>query len=122
MHVLPGTWAFKVKRFPDGLVKKFKTRFCVRGDRQKHGINYQETWSLVVHYSKICTIMILVAKERFVSTQCHITSAFVTAPIPPDEVVYVQQPRGFVKDPDSVLHLNSELLSLWNGIKSQVLL
>ena len=24
IHVLPGTWAFKIKRFPDGAVKKFK--------------------------------------------------------------------------------------------------
>lgn len=39
MNVLPSTWAFKeLKRFPDGLVKKNKDRFCVRGDRQKEGI------------------------------------------------------------------------------------
>jgi hypothetical protein len=37
MNVLPSTWAFKLKRFPDGLVKKFKARFCVRGDKQKEG-------------------------------------------------------------------------------------
>eukprot|EP00804_Cyclotella_cryptica_P007267 CCRYP_017868-RA/>CCRYP_017868-RA protein AED:0.22 eAED:0.06 QI:0/0/0/1/1/1/2/0/1188 len=30
MKVLPCTWAFRIKRFPDGLVKKFKARFCVR--------------------------------------------------------------------------------------------
>ena len=112
MHVLPGTWAFKVKRFPDGLVKKFKARFCVRGDRQKYGINFWETWSPVVHWSTIRTIMILAAKEQLVSTQCDITAAFVTAPIPPDEVVYVQQPRGFMKDPDSVLRLNSCLYGM----------
>ena len=34
MNVLPSTWAFKVKRYPDGLVKKLKARFCVRGDKQ----------------------------------------------------------------------------------------
>ena len=62
MHVLPGTWAFKVKRFPDELVKKFKAQFCVRGDRQKYGINFWETWSPVVHWSTIRTIMILAAK------------------------------------------------------------
>ena len=33
MNVLPSTWAFNCKRFPDGLVKKFKARFCARGDR-----------------------------------------------------------------------------------------
>ena len=29
MHVLPGTWAFKIKQFPDGLIKKSKAQFCV---------------------------------------------------------------------------------------------
>lgn len=27
MNVLPSTWAFKVKRFPSGLIRKFKARF-----------------------------------------------------------------------------------------------
>jgi hypothetical protein len=39
VNVLPSTWAFKCKRFPDGRVKKFKARFCARGDRQKEGID-----------------------------------------------------------------------------------
>jgi hypothetical protein len=41
--------------------------------------------------------MILAAKEGLVSAQYDITAAFVTAPIPENEVVYVQQPRGFTK-------------------------
>ena len=116
MRVLPSTWAFKIKRFPDGLVKKFKARFCARGDRQQHGINFWETWSPVVSWSTIRTIMILAAKEGLVSAQCDITAAFVTAPIPKDEVVYVQQPRGFVqKGPngeDLVCRLNSCLYGM----------
>ncbi len=48
MNVLPSTWAFKVKRYPDGQVKKFKALFCARGDRQKEGIDYFETLALVV--------------------------------------------------------------------------
>jgi hypothetical protein len=28
MNVIPSTWAFKCKRFPDGLVQKLKSRFC----------------------------------------------------------------------------------------------
>ena len=64
MNVLPSTWAFKLKRFPDLLPKKFKARFCVRGDRQIHGVDYFETWAPVVHWSTIRTVMILAAKER----------------------------------------------------------
>jgi hypothetical protein len=29
MSVLPSTWAFKCKRFPDGSIRKLKARFCV---------------------------------------------------------------------------------------------
>jgi hypothetical protein len=44
MNVLPSTWAFKCKRYPDGLVKKLKARFCVRGDRQREGVDFFETF------------------------------------------------------------------------------
>ena len=27
--ILPGTWAFKIKRLPDGSISKFKARYCV---------------------------------------------------------------------------------------------
>ena len=32
-NILASTWAFKKKRFPDGALKKYKARFCVRGDQ-----------------------------------------------------------------------------------------
>jgi hypothetical protein len=53
MNVLPSTWVFKIKRYPDGSVKKFKARFCARGDCQKEGIDYFETWAPVVHWRTI---------------------------------------------------------------------
>ncbi|KAL7546222.1 hypothetical protein ACHAWF_011445 [Thalassiosira exigua] len=112
MRVLPSTWAFKIKRFPDGAVKKFKACFCACGNRQEHGVNNRETWSPVVNWSTICTIMILAAKERLVSAQCDITAAFVTAPIPPDEVVYVAQPCGFVQGTNKVLCLKTCLYGM----------
>jgi hypothetical protein len=28
LNVIPLTWAFKCKQFPDGLIKKFKSHFC----------------------------------------------------------------------------------------------
>ena len=48
MHVHPSTWAFRLKRFPNGLAKKFKARFCIRGDRQVEGVDFFETWAPVV--------------------------------------------------------------------------
>ena len=60
--------------------------------------------------------MILAAKEKLVSAQCDITATFVTAPIPADEVVYVHQPRGFIKKgpngEDLVCRLNACLYGM----------
>jgi len=39
-NVLPGTWAFKVKRYPDGRFRETKARFCARGDQQVEGVDY----------------------------------------------------------------------------------
>ncbi|KAL7448122.1 hypothetical protein ACHAXS_000127, partial [Conticribra weissflogii] len=48
MNVLPSTWAFKCKRFPDRLIKKFKAQFCAHGDKQIEGVDYFETFAPVV--------------------------------------------------------------------------
>ena len=112
MHVLPSTWAFKVKRYPDGSVKKFKARFCARGDRQLEGIDYFETWAPVVQWSTIRVVMIIAAKLNYCSAQCDITAAFIHAFLPSDEHVYVEQPRGFAKKQNHVLRLNRSLYGL----------
>ena len=40
MNILQSIWAFKIKRFPDGLIKKFKACFCAPGDQQLEGIDF----------------------------------------------------------------------------------
>ena len=48
IKVIDSTWAFKCKQYPDGLIKKFKTRFCARGDQQLNDIDFFETYAPVV--------------------------------------------------------------------------
>ena len=92
-NVLPSTWAFKIKRYPDGRVKKFKARFCARGDRQQEGIDYFETWAPVVQWSTVRIVMILAAKLGLILVQCDITAAFIHGRV--TETIYVHQPRVF---------------------------
>jgi len=33
-RILPGTWVFRCKRNPNGMITKLKARYCVRGDLQ----------------------------------------------------------------------------------------
>jgi hypothetical protein len=51
MNILPGTWAFKCKRFPDGLVRKLKARFCAMGNHQVKSVDYFETFAPVVTWN-----------------------------------------------------------------------
>jgi hypothetical protein len=52
-NIIPSTWAFKIKRTPEGEIKKFKARFCVRGDKQIEGVDYFDTYAPVVSWSTI---------------------------------------------------------------------
>ena len=110
-YQVPSTWAFKIKRYPDGHVKTFKARFCVRGDRQKEGVDYFETWAPVVQWSTVHIVMILAIKLNLISVQCDITAAIIHGRV--TETIYVNQPRGFncVKG-DEVLRLKQTLYGL----------
>ena len=53
MNVLPSTWAFKCKRYPDGRIKKHKGRFCARGDCQLENVDVFDTFSPVTNWMTI---------------------------------------------------------------------
>jgi hypothetical protein len=104
---------FQNQQFPDGTVKKFKARFCARGAHQKEGINFFETWKPVVQWSTIRIVMVLAATLGLHSVQCDITAAFIHGQVPPDEEIYVHQPRGFKHgDGTGVLRLKQTLYGL----------
>ena len=113
MKVLPSTWAFKIKRYPDGCIKKFKAQFCACGDRQTEDVDYFKTWAPVVQWSTVRIVMILAIKLNLISIQCDITAAFIHGCVPPTETIYVHQPRGFNRgNGDEVLLLKQTLYGL----------
>jgi hypothetical protein len=57
--------------------------------------------------------MILAIKLKLISVQCDITAAFVHGWVPPTEMIYVHQPRGFHRGKgDKVLRLKRTLYGL----------
>ena len=124
MNVLPSTWAFKCKRYPDGTVRKLKARFCVRGDKQIEGVDYFETFAPVVNWTTVRLMLILSIVLGLATRQVDYTAAFVHAPIDRDpgwddltpeeqerQGVYIDMPRGFSK-PGKVLKLRRSLYGL----------
>jgi len=107
--VLPGTWAFKRKLFPDGHVRKCKARFCVRGDLQKEGIDYFETYAPVVQWSTVRALLVMSVVLGLETQQIDFSNAFCQADI--TEELYVETPKDFgdLQGRDMVMKLNKSL-------------
>jgi hypothetical protein len=110
-NVIDSIWAFKLKRFPDGMVKKFKARFCARGDQQLEGIDFFETYAPVVQWTTVRLMFILEILLQLKSKQGDVTAAFLHGELGPDEKVYVEMPLGFRKK-GKVLKLKKTLYGL----------
>ena len=95
MNVIQSTWAFKLKRYPDGFVKKFKAPFCAHGDQQLEGIDFFETYAPVVQWTTVRLMLILGVLLQLKSKQGDVTVAFLYTDLGPEEKVYVEMPRGF---------------------------
>jgi hypothetical protein len=92
-NVLKGTWAFKLKCPPNGTPYRHKARFCARGDLQKEGVDFFETYAPVVQWSTICLLLLTVLTKGWTTQQVNYTNAFAQAEI--KEEIYVEYPRLF---------------------------
>ena len=94
MNVFRSTWAFKLKRYLDSLIKNFKARLCDRGDMQLEGIDFFETYAPVVQWKTVVLILILEVLLGIKSKQGNVTVDFLLADLGEDEKVFVDMPRG----------------------------
>ena len=116
--MLPGTWAFKKKRYPDHTMHKYKVRFCCRGDRQIEGVDFFETYSPVVQWSSIRLLLTMTLTNDWVTRQVDYTNAFAQAEL--HEEVYVEIPRDFAPTTggDFILKLKKSLYGLKQAPKT----
>jgi len=111
-NILPLTWVYKLKRYPDGRPRKFKARLCVRGDKQVEGIDYTDKYAPVVNWSTVRLLMILTVREKLYTRLVDFTNAFAQANL--KEAVYCELPRLYESrdGSDTVLKLNKSLYGL----------
>ena len=113
-NLLPGTWTFRIKRLPNGTLRKHKARFCARGDKQIAGVDYFDKYAPVVQWSTVRMMLCLAASEGLHTRQVDFSNAFVQADL--KEEVYIQVPQGFLGSnggtEDPVLKLNNSLYGL----------
>ena len=92
-RILKGTWAFKLKRLPDGTPSKHKARYCVRGDLQTEGVDFFETYAPVVQWSTVRLALTMILSNGWKTKQVDYTNAFAQAEL--NEEVYIDEPQCF---------------------------
>nr|GEV64424.1 zinc finger, CCHC-type [Tanacetum cinerariifolium] len=87
-------WIFKRKMKLDGTIDKFKYRLVIQGFRQKEGIDYFDTYTLVARITTIRLLLDLAAIHNLVIHQMDIKTTFLNGDL--EEEVYMKQPEGFI--------------------------
>ncbi|XP_019460114.1 PREDICTED: uncharacterized protein LOC109359875 [Lupinus angustifolius] len=95
-------WVFRIKENPDGTINKYKARLVAKGFHQKHGVDYNENFSLVVKLVTIRVLLTLVVSNQWMLEQLDINNAFLNGIL--DEEVYITQPLGFRNKDKSIVY------------------
>ena len=87
-------WIFKGKLKADGSIDKYSAILVVKGYKQKGGVDYFDTYSLVI---RITSIRMLVAIATLHNLEIHrmdVKIAFLNGEL--NEEIYMEQPEGFI--------------------------
>jgi hypothetical protein len=111
-NVVTGKWLFRHKLTSDGSLDRYKARWVLRRFTQRPGVDYDETFSLVVKFATVRTVLSLALSRDWAIHQLDIKNAFLHDTLM--ETVYCSQPTGFIDEarPDLVCRLNRSLYGL----------
>jgi hypothetical protein len=111
-NVVGTKWVFRNKQDEHGVVTRNKARLVAKGYSQIKGLDFEETYALVVRFESIRILLTYATYHGFQLYQMDVKSAFLNGPI--KEEVYVEQPPSFEDSeyPNHVYKLSKALYRL----------
>ena len=109
MNIVDNKWVFRLKYNPDGSVQRYKARLVTKGFQQTAGIDFTETFSLVIKPCTIWVILTFATSYHWDIQLIDINNEFLNGDL--QEEVFMSEPEGFSssKHPSSVCKLNKAL-------------
>jgi Reverse transcriptase (RNA-dependent DNA polymerase) len=110
-RVLRSMWVFKTKHGASG-AEQHKARIVVKGCGQRPGIDFDEVFAPTSKLSTLRMLLAVAASGGWALRQVDFVSAFLNGELGEDEEVYMEQPEGYVQDPNLVCRLRKSLYGL----------
>ena len=110
MNIIDGRWVYSWKGDSDGFVLGPKARLCARGCKQRHGIDFFETFPPCPNVSSIRLLAAISCSLGLSRYHHDVSQAFVQSEL--DELVYVRLPQNCGDLSGKVLRLVRSLYGL----------
>ena len=95
-NIVESKWHYTPKFDSEGEIASYKSRLVAKGFTQVYGVDYFETFALVVRFDSLRLILAIAVSLDLELWQVDFESAFLNGKM--KEEVYMRQPEGFVAE------------------------
>lgn len=57
-NIVYSKWVYKLKKHADGIIERYKAHLVANGFKQRYGIDYEDTFSLIVKTTIIMVVLL----------------------------------------------------------------